>query len=63
MPPVVKALLMVGLLRRFSSSIDSSRYVRGKLATSDKPLTFNQPWTTEEQVGLNLTLSASSPIA
>lgn len=35
---------------RFSSYSDNSRYVRGKLATSDKPLTFNQPWTVEEQV-------------
>ncbi|XP_028394726.1 ZZ-type zinc finger-containing protein 3-like isoform X2 [Dendronephthya gigantea] len=34
---------------RFSLGVDSSRYVRGKLATSDKPLTFNQPWTVEEQ--------------
>ncbi|CAB3991739.1 ZZ-type zinc finger-containing 3 isoform X1 [Paramuricea clavata] len=34
---------------RFPSSIDSTRYVRGKLATNDKPMTFNQPWTVEEQ--------------
>ncbi|XP_046845354.1 ZZ-type zinc finger-containing protein 3-like isoform X2 [Xenia sp. Carnegie-2017] len=36
-------------MSRFSSCSDNSRYVRGKLATSDKPLTFNQPWTVEEQ--------------
>ena len=37
-------------LLRFPLSSDSTRIVRGKLATSDKPLTFNQAWTVEEQV-------------
>lgn len=34
---------------RLTSNIDTSQYVRGKLLTSDKSATFNQPWTAEEQ--------------
>jgi hypothetical protein len=47
------SLLSVFFPPRFPSSIDSTRYVRGKLATNDKPMTFNQPWTVEEQVGFH----------